>query len=81
LEAWQTKQKREEYRLARLLLTVSTAAGAKRKGGGNLTINDFLPDYVKSKKKLDPEESAKRLEAFFIAMAERSKKKKENVQS
>ncbi len=72
------KQKREEFRLARLSLTVATSAGSKRKGGGELTVYDFLPEYAKPKRTIDPEASENKLKAFLKAAAIRSKQKEPN---
>jgi hypothetical protein len=61
-----------------LSLTIATSAGSKKKGGGELTIYDFLPEYAKPKRKSDPEARENRLKAFLKAAAERSKEKELN---
>jgi len=57
---------------------VATSAGSKRKGGGELTVYDFLPEYAKPKKIADPEASENKLKAFLRAAAERTKPKESN---
>lgn len=66
MEAWTDRQKREAHRTAQLQLTVAMAGGMKRKGGGNLTLDDFLPKFAKPKKKKTGENE---LKAAFMAMA------------
>ena len=61
-----------------MCLTVATSAGSKKKGGGELTVYDFLPEYAKPEKIIDPEHSENRLKAFLKAAAERSKQKEPN---
>jgi hypothetical protein len=46
------------------------AAGVKRRGGGSLKIEDFLPEFAKeTKKKITPEESEARLMAALKGAA------------
>jgi hypothetical protein len=60
--------------MAHLELTVAMAGGMKKRGGGRLDINDFLPDFAKPKQKaLTPEEKEERLKAALMGMAMKSK--------
>jgi len=61
-----------------LSLTIAASAGSKKKGGGELTVYDFLPEYAKPKKTRNPEESENQLKAYLKAAAERSKQKELN---
>lgn len=63
--------------MAGLELIIATGSGMKRKGGGKLTIEDFLPEFAKPKKKeLTPEEKEARLKAQFQSMAAQAKAKR-----
>jgi len=46
------------------------AGGMKRKGGGRLTIEDFLPEFAKEED--TPEKQEEKLKKAFRAMAARS---------
>lgn len=73
IEAWENKHIREARQRAQLEMTIALAGGMKKKGGGKLSLSDFLPDFAKPKKKnLDPEESEAKLKAALIGMAQRS---------
>jgi len=61
-----------------LSLTIAASAGSKKKGGGELTVYDFLPEYAKPKRKSNSEFSENRLKAYLKAAAERSKLKQLN---
>jgi hypothetical protein len=75
LDAWENKEAREEMRLACLQLTIAQSNGLKKRNGGALSVEDFLPDYVKRKrKKPNPEKSELQIKAALIALAARSKK-------
>mgnify|MGYP003651992164 CR=1 FL=1 len=52
---------------------IASAGGMKRKGGGKLTIDDFLPDFAKPKKEATPEKKEADLKSAFIGMAARQK--------
>ena len=49
-------QEREDIRVASICLAVSNAAGVKKKGGGKLTLQDFMLDFKKqpTTTELDP---------------------------
>ena len=74
MEAWEKKQIRDAQHRAQLELTIAISSGMKKKGGGRLTVDDFLPDFAKPKKKeTTPEESEKKLKAARMAMAKQHK--------
>lgn len=50
--------------------TIAAAGGMKRRGGGQLTLDDFLPDYLrKQKKPKDPAMIEARLKTTLNALA------------
>ncbi len=52
--------------MALLRLTIAQGAGMKRRGGGKLTLKDFLPDYcLPPQKELTDDEAAALIEAQF----------------
>jgi hypothetical protein len=74
LKSWQEKQKREDCRIANTQLIIASGAGMKI-GGRKPTLNDFLPDYAKPKKrKRPPEEVEADLKAAFRKLANHTKK-------
>lgn len=48
VEAWKTNQERQDYRNAIICYVVATSSGAKRKGGGQLKLSDFMPQKKSS---------------------------------
>jgi hypothetical protein len=46
LEAWENKQKRDQFRIAEIQLVIAQGAGMKIKGRP-VRITDFLPDWAK----------------------------------
>lgn len=72
IRAWQRREQRTDIRLAMLRLTVAQAAGAKRHGGGALTIDDFLPGLRGAAPELTPEEKERKLQMQFQRMAQQS---------
>lgn len=52
--AWENHHICEDTRAAVLRLTIAQAGGMKRKNGRALTLDDFLPDYCKTKRKPKP---------------------------
>ena len=51
IKVWTEKQKRDEYRVASVQLTIAQSQGMKLKNGRNLELRDFLPEYAKPEKK------------------------------
>lgn len=76
--AWIEKLKREAIHRAGVQLTIASAAGAKKKGGGSLGINDFLPPFAKERAKLTEKEQEARLKAWGRAAAARTKRRKQH---
>jgi hypothetical protein len=73
IEAWTTRQKREDTRLASTQLIIAQSAGVKI-SGRRPSISDFLPDYAKPKKRQrPPEEIEADLKAAFRKLANHSK--------
>jgi hypothetical protein len=55
---------------------VAQANGMKKKNGGTLSMDDFLPEYVRRKqKKVDPVTRENQIKSKLMALAARSKKK------
>jgi hypothetical protein len=75
LEAWEQRQKRERIRDASMQHIIALAGGMKKRGGGQLRLEDFAPEL----KDKTPEEREAKLKAQFKAMAEASKRKQQNV--
>lgn len=73
MNVWLEKQKTMHVMQASMQLTIAQLAGAKKKSGGDLTLNDFLPDFCKEKK--TPMEAEMKLKAAFMAMATGTKPK------
>lgn len=67
-EAWRKKEERLEIRLASISHVIALAGGMKRKGGGKLTIEDFLPKSI-AKKTSDPKAAEEKLKRQFMALA------------
>jgi hypothetical protein len=75
IEAWESKEARAEIKLACLQLTIAQSNGLKKRNGGALSVDDFLPDYMKRKRKRsNPEKSENQIKAALMALAARSKK-------
>ena len=71
IEAWEEKQKRGAFQAAELKLIIASTFGKKR-GGGDFTLSDFLPDFCKpSKPKLTPEQKEQRLKSALSNMAKK----------
>ena len=61
IESWEQKRKREAVNQAHIELVIASSL-TKRKGGGDFTIDDFLPEFCKPKRpKLTEEQKAERL--------------------
>ena len=63
LHAWTEQQKRHDRRQAHLMLTIAQSGGVKI-GGRKPSLNDFLPDYAKPKRR---QRSAEEIEADLKA--------------
>ena len=71
-KAWEKKNKREEFRLARMLHMTAVAGGLKRAGGGSLTVSDFLPEYMKPR--INPALQEAKLKAYFTKLIKKNGK-------
>lgn len=71
MEQWEQKQSRDDLRFGQLMLTIASANGMTRKGGGKLSIKDFVPDYVSRKIKESPKVRAINLGIALKAAAKR----------
>ena len=62
------------------MLVIASSQGGKKKGGGALSVEDFLPAWVRSeiKKEKDPEKSEKSLQSALFGMAVKSGTVKNN---
>jgi hypothetical protein len=58
---------------AQLELTIAIGAGLKRKGGGRLLLEDFLPEWAKDEKQDDPKKRESDLKAAMMALTLRQK--------
>lgn len=55
-DRWAMEQRRLDARVAMLAYVTASSMGAKRKGGGELSIEDFMPFSEKQERQQTPEE-------------------------
>lgn len=79
IEAWTQQQKRQAYRDASTQLIIAQAGGAKI-SGRRPTLNDFLPEHAKPKRrKRSPEEAEADLKAAFRKLANHTNTKQNGI--
>lgn len=77
MDAWEANQDRIDIRAASLQLLIAQSGGLKKRSGGALSVEDFLPDRIRRKKrKADPKAREAILQSTLKALAAMNRKPK-----